>query len=507
MKKFTLILAMLMTIDLAMAQSYDVLESFSAGNYFHVMRNVMQMHDQNILANIKLFTINNNGEIQDSYGWCLLKVSRDCSEVLDTVIIEDHTMSLSTLALPVAALLEPDPDGEGYLFARIKRDEMLPKNHLSICRFNEELAFDMENEIRVPLEDSVSIGFEYFYLDGNDIILYYPMIGPNREFVLSRFGLDGCLKHRRVIADTLCPINQPFGKIKVWNESPKEYVVNGQQLALLSGGAYEVSYHYCVLDSLFNIEEMIAYSNWPGSLMSLNASEFDDFESLNDNTFIFTTGYIRYNSTHESGTQVTRRDKSTQANLKTVLFPNEDPTGLFSNDQIIGFQKSSDGFVYVAFFNNGIIIAKMDMDLNVIWQRRCHSSTQNVFGDFVAATAPSMQALDDGGLVIGGTYPHHEDSDVFILTLSRDGTSTPETEAFLRPYLFYPNPIQDQLHLQYSPDVKPSQIELYDLQGRLVHKQAKDLESVDMQSLAPGQYLMKVTLEDGKSYTDKIVKE
>ena len=100
MKKFTLILAMLMTIDLAMAQSYDVLESFSAGNYFHVMRNVMQMHDQNILANIKLFTINNNGEIQDSYGWCLLKVSRDCSEVLDTVIIEDHTMSLSTPSCP-----------------------------------------------------------------------------------------------------------------------------------------------------------------------------------------------------------------------------------------------------------------------------------------------------------------------------------------------------------------------------------------------------------------------
>jgi hypothetical protein len=74
-------------------------------------------------------------------------------------------------------------------------------------------------------------------------------------------------------------------------------------------------------------------------------------------------------------------------------------------------------------------------------------------------------------------------------------------------YLAYPNPAQDRLHLQYSPDVKPMQVELYDLQGRLVCSQSQGLESVDMQGLAPGQYLIKVTLEDGKSFTDKVVKE
>ena len=74
-------------------------------------------------------------------------------------------------------------------------------------------------------------------------------------------------------------------------------------------------------------------------------------------------------------------------------------------------------------------------------------------------------------------------------------------------YLAYPNPAHDQLHLQYSPDVQPKQVELYDLQGRLVRSQSQGLESVDMQGLASGQYLMKVTLEDGKSFTDKVVKE
>ena len=80
-------------------------------------------------------------------------------------------------------------------------------------------------------------------------------------------------------------------------------------------------------------------------------------------------------------------------------------------------------------------------------------------------------------------------------------------EELMTFYLAYPNPAQDRLHLQYSPDVQPKQVDLYDLQGRPVRSQSQGLESLNMQGLAPGQYLMKVTLEDGKSFTDKVVKE
>ncbi len=58
-----------------------------------------------------------------------------------------------------------------------------------------------------------------------------------------------------------------------------------------------------------------------------------------------------------------------------------------------------------------------------------------------------------------------------------------------------------------SGSVKPAQVEFYDLQGRLVRTQSKELESINLQGLAPGQYLMKVTMEDGKTYSDKVVKE
>ena len=82
-----------------------------------------------------------------------------------------------------------------------------------------------------------------------------------------------------------------------------------------------------------------------------------------------------------------------------------------------------------------------------------------------------------------------------------------ESPLHVRPYAFYPNPTRDRLRLQYSPDVEPASIELYDLQGRLVRSQGSGLESFNLQGLAPGQYVMKVTMTDGITFSDKVVKE
>ena len=61
--------------------------------------------------------------------------------------------------------------------------------------------------------------------------------------------------------------------------------------------------------------------------------------------------------------------------------------------------------------------------------------------------------------------------------------------------------------MHFSPDVQPKQIELYDLQGRLVRTQNNAYESIDLSQLPAGTYTMRVIMEDGKAYTDKVVKE
>ena len=82
-----------------------------------------------------------------------------------------------------------------------------------------------------------------------------------------------------------------------------------------------------------------------------------------------------------------------------------------------------------------------------------------------------------------------------------------ENQDLIRPYTCFPNPVADELHLTFSPDVTPMQIELYDLQGRLVRAQKNGLGSLNMSDLPSGTYTMRVKMEDGKVFSDKIVKK
>ena len=142
----------------------------------------------------------------------------------------------------------------------------------------------------------------------------------------------------------------------------------------------------------------------------------------------------------------------------------------------------------------------MDSDLNVIWERYCLES--GYLWD------SEMLILKDNKVaIVGVNVVNYSSCDAFYIVVNDDYDGLQEQDNLVRPYMFYPNPAQDQLRLNYSPDVEPAQIELYDLQGRLVRKQSQGLDNIDLQGLAPGQYVMKVTLTDGTAYSDKVVKE
>jgi hypothetical protein len=126
-------------------------------------------------------------------------------------------------------------------------------------------------------------------------------------------------------------------------------------------------------------------------------------------------------------------------------------------------------------------------------------------------------ASHDGGCLLSGfsfesninagaAYVY--EPDVFLLKFFADGTlSVPALEPLIRPYVFFPNPVDDQLHMEFSPDVTPSVVELYDLQGRLVRSQGKGLERIDMRELPSGTYTLRIVMEDGTVYSEKVVKQ
>ena len=153
---------------------------------------------------------------------------------------------------------------------------------------------------------------------------------------------------------------------------------------------------------------------------------------------------------------------------------------------------------------NSVIVTKTDKDANIIWQRSYQANAQKFFKPF------SVTATSDGGCLVTGSWriPNQHMVNVFVLKFFADGSlSVPEMQEFVRPYTCYPNPTHDMLHLQYSPDVQPAHIEIYDLQGRLVRSQHKGLERLSMEGLPSGTYTMRVTMQDGNTFSDKVVKQ
>ena len=153
------------------------------------------------------------------------------------------------------------------------------------------------------------------------------------------------------------------------------------------------------------------------------------------------------------------------------------------------------------------IVCKLDTDLNLIWQR-WYGTEQGWY------VITDMSLTNDGGAVlsgIGNTSCQQIDGKMlpYILKITADGycSMKENSEPPLRPYNCYPNPVEDMLRLEYSPDVTPGQLELYDLQGRLLRTQNSSFETVNMENLPAGTYTLRVLLEDGTSYSDKVVKQ
>ena len=156
----------------------------------------------------------------------------------------------------------------------------------------------------------------------------------------------------------------------------------------------------------------------------------------------------------------------------------------------------------------------MDADLNILWKRYIYMpkdfAVDGVNRCIMSEEENEVKIVCTGDCTkwdySAAPWTHTKGLYYFFLT-DDDPLETNEGEIKIRPYAFWPNPVQDQMSLKYSPDVQPQTIELFDLQGRLVRSQTANFESLSMAGLAAGQYVMKVTMEDGKVFTDKVVKE
>ncbi|MBQ3594908.1 MAG: T9SS type A sorting domain-containing protein [Bacteroidales bacterium] len=71
--------------------------------------------------------------------------------------------------------------------------------------------------------------------------------------------------------------------------------------------------------------------------------------------------------------------------------------------------------------------------------------------------------------------------------------------------MLFPNPADDKLSLRISGDISCDNVMIYGIDGRLLKMQNDDFENIDVSDMSGGIYITKITLDNGITYTDKIV--
>ena len=368
----------------------------------------------------------------------------------------------------------------------------------------------------VPLCEGTALDDAFSYMldcQGHLIMKYYKENDGVTEGHIVRYDVEGNLLH-----DAIIPSSQNYIRtMEVYKESPLEYC----QWRRAGDG----NLNFYVLDSTFQLKNTYLINKVIYESQNPYIHENFDFYSSNSNsTFVIPDGddvlVATYYEKYEIDTTYTNLEFGVAAaryNLRTMqrkaLVKFNDYSGLEASAKCYGFQKMPDGTVYLLYREEGMpvkywmTVVKMDSDLNVEWKRYCETPEElmyvDPFGTQLSITIEDGEG-NENGFVCSETYQEG----VIHLILTHDGIpASVECSIEVRPYAFYPNPVKEQLLMQFSPDVQPKQIELYDLQGRLVHTQRKAFENIDMSQLPVGTYTLRVTLEDGKTYSDKVVKE
>ena len=498
-KHITTIAALLLLCAGVQAQTYDSIAHHHVGHYDIDLRNMMQLRDGNILANIQLFEIDEHGNYLGDYGNRLLKIDPNGAILLDSVFVADDDLNYF--------LIERNPIDKDNIYAKVVRnlDEM--HSDLRISFFDDNLNFKPEKEIWVPLSDTVfgSLSDSYFLDEHGDIVLRFPITERN-ELHYYRIGIDGSVKNHEVMPKDSSPINygtaggHDFG---IFNEQPAEYYFAG-----LNSSDFSKMYIH-VFDSALVLKETLTPSGVPANTQF----DFGMRERVLDwdaETFMVASRWDNINGL-EDGVRITRYRKEEPCEALATCYFRTMPQLLIGNFSIgcafpFGLAKSGDGSLYFSYCTQDpvaggvgqVSVVKMDADLNIIWQRFCLEP------EGYSRVGSECVALEEGGVAVGGTV-FGAPPELFFIVFNDEGWSVNEPLSSFRPYCIYPNPVKDRLSIHFSPDVKLESIELYDVSGRCVA--SSRTAEMDVANLPAGQYVAKITLEGGKVYSDKVVKE
>ena len=511
MKKHLLLFVFVLAASVVRAQNgelYSILYQDTLGSDTHI--NFMQQRDGDFIAN--LFTFENTGNFNYfPMGSWFFKISANTLTVSDSLFVAD--------TIPYYFLAR-DPQGEGNIRARLEYHEDCDSTFFRISHFpDNDLHSNPNEDIVTPLCEGYASGGVNVQIDhqGDMILSYIKFHGMAYDSYLARFDSNGTLKQQALWLENCMNSTGAMGVLK---ESPLQFYQWGRD------NEYPSNLIVYTIDSLFHGNSTIISYILNEEVIDPYTTAYEYFLCHGDTHVIPAGGddilvaakYVsdtNFFSTAEYGVVVAKYNLRT-TQLKDYIVFNDYSGGYYSRVNCMGLKMMSDGTVYLLYKEEGypegsVIIVKMDADLNVEWKRFCKTDNIILEGWFEYSVVFEDEHGEETGIAWMGSGRMAENDYIstiyFFLNHEGPVNCLDKYGIEVRPYCFYPNPAHDQLRLQFSPDVQPAQVELYDLQGCLVRTQRSNFEHIDMSQLPAGAYTMRVIMEDGKAYSDKVVKE
>lgn len=151
---------------------------------------------------------------------------------------------------------------------------------------------------------------------------------------------------------------------------------------------------------------------------------------------------------------------------------------------------------------SSLVVVRLDNDLNKLWDVTLSGGQANY------AYGQCLKVLQNGDIAMVFFTSFSNGGDQFHLSIIHDGyDNTQEMTDMKKPFTFNPNPVKGQLNLHFVEGSEPASVEIQDLTGRVVATKLDGSESIDLSEMPSGVYLLHVTMKDGGTYNEKIVRE
>ena len=368
------------------------------------------------------------------YPYCnsFYTISRQGAMVVDSSLLEaNQNVAEDNVTTP---LLERDPDGEGYIYAKFLTNLAPPAGEeftsLEIIRLDENLE-PYGEAAYAPLENRMAENSRNVLFEkGENIVVRYIVDGTP---VLARVSLDGTVLDKKPLAGLFQGDQWRINGVTAFTDTPREYAVYGWE-ATAEG---DTTFLFHVVDSLFNLRETVVMENESGHYHYFN--NMISLLPFDDGTYYAVSQYYKDNEMR-NGLRIAKYDKANHGLLGEVLMrSNPIFLDLTYCATLSGLVKSSDGGLYLGYrtcnkdFRGYIQVVKLDKDLDIKWSRYCHTMESHEFFSHYC-----LKELDHG-LVFAAHHTYynvydgnHKANMVFFI-FNDDGTSaTPETEALTR---------------------------------------------------------------------------